>query len=217
MVAGVEAEGRVDGVDREMLHGWVAARSMARGLAPPVADHGGWRVDTASPEEVRRYIFASADEPVRALARSITVPRVRLKVCVERQALAALLPPGWMFEDGAFVMTGPVPAAARVPPGYRIARHDAAGVRHVRVMADDGAVAASGHGATARGVFAYDRIVTDAAHRRRGLGRVVMATLGEAAFAGDAHMLVATAMGRALYESLGWETVSPYTTAVIPD
>ncbi|WP_430984552.1 hypothetical protein, partial [Escherichia coli] len=47
-----------DAVDRELIAGWLHARSVARALPTPVADHGGWRVDTRSEQEWCRYVFA---------------------------------------------------------------------------------------------------------------------------------------------------------------
>ncbi|MDC7340105.1 GNAT family N-acetyltransferase [Streptomyces lydicus] len=52
-----------------------------------------------------------------------------------------------------------------------------------------------------------DRVRTDEAHRRRGLGDFVMRTLVDSAVADGAVLgvLGATAAGRALYETLGWK------------
>ena len=86
------------------------------------------------------------------------------------------------------------------------------------ITAPDGTLAASGYAAETDEVFAYDRIVTSADHRRRGLGTAVMSLLGHSGT--DRRMpsvLVATDQGRALYESLGWRVLSPYATAFIPD
>jgi predicted GNAT family acetyltransferase len=60
-----------------------------------------------------------------------------------------------------------------------------------------------------------DVVETDPAHRRRGLGSVVMAELSRAAADRGAvrAVLVATEAGRALYEKLGWRVESPITAA----
>ncbi|MFG2226884.1 GNAT family N-acetyltransferase [Streptomyces sp. NPDC048644] len=64
----------------------------------------------------------------------------------------------------------------------------------------------------------FDMIGTAAGHRRRGLGRLVMAALaGRAATAGATQgVLVASPEGRALYEALGWQVRAPVTAAVRP-
>jgi predicted GNAT family acetyltransferase len=68
--------------------------------------------------------------------------------------------------------------------------------------------AASGQLAVTDGDAVFDRIETASAHRRRGLGSVVMGTLvGQAVARGARHgVLVASVAGQALYASLGWET-----------
>jgi GNAT superfamily N-acetyltransferase len=88
----------------------------------------------------------------------------------------------------------------------------------VAVHAEDGTLAASGHVALGERLATYDRIVTDPAHQRRGLGRAVMHALQALARAHGRHagVLVATPAGRALYESLGWRVHAPWATAVIP-
>lgn len=55
----------------ELPWAWLAGRSIARGLPLPVAVHGGMRVDTASPEEACRYVFAGPEPGLAALASSI--------------------------------------------------------------------------------------------------------------------------------------------------
>ena len=62
-----------------------------------------------------------------------------------------------------------------------------------------------------------DQVATDAAHRRKGLGSVVMHHLSQHAVAQGANtgVLVATEDVLALYRRLGWELHSPVTAAVI--
>ena len=185
-----------------VIRAWATARSIARGLPLPVADHGGWRVDTRSAEEECRYFFAAPVPGIAELAATINRPRVLIKLCDSREVLERLVPDGWAFEVDTWVMEGAPLARAPLPAGYRVEReHDVERIA-VRLIADDGAVAASGYAGRALGAFAYDRIVTHDTHRRRGLGRAVMALLGEAASPGDRHVLVATVAGRALYESI---------------
>lgn len=200
-----------------VIRDWATARNIARALPVPVADHGGWRVDTRSPGEDCRYFFAAPVPGLAALAATIDRPRVLIKLCDTRAVLAGLVPAGWVFEVDTWVMEGAPAVPGPLAPGYRVDRTLEGARATVRIVADDGSLAASGYGGRSRGVFAYDRIVTDDRHRRRGLGRAVIALLGEAALPGDRHVLIATAMGRALYESIGWCVRSDYTTAFIPE
>ncbi len=100
--------------------------------------------------------------------------------------------------------------------GYRITTEQSGPVVAVRILGETGELAASGYGAETDHVFVYDRIVTEPAHRRKGLGHVLMQTLHAARRDPDSlELLVATDDGRALYETLGWRVVAPYASASI--
>ncbi|WP_225206713.1 GNAT family N-acetyltransferase [Novosphingobium huizhouense] len=209
-----------EGVDPEWLHGWLAARSLARGLPAPVGDRGGWRVDTASEAEAVRWVFPRMGPEVAVLVEMIRAPRRFVKVCAPPERLRAALPEGWTMPPTAHVMraTGASPVRP-VPEGYRvtIATAERAGgtVSHARIMTAAGDVAASGHAAEMGGAFVYDRIATDPAHRRKGLGQVLMQTLHTTRRDPAAvELLVATDAGRALYATLGWEVLSDNVTGV---
>lgn len=203
-----------------LLFGWLAARSIARGLPAPVADHGGFRVDTGGETEIRRWGFTQPGAGLSELGRMIDAPGYFLKLCGSGEDLLAALPPRWRLqEDPGYVMRGPESPSppAALSAGYRLQLdRDARGSR-VAVLAPDGALAASGTAAEVAGVFVYDRIITEPDHRRRGLGRVVMAALRETRVERTStELLVATDDGRALYTSLGWTVISPFVTAEIP-
>lgn len=202
-----------------LLFGWLAARSLARGLPAPVADHGGFRVDTGGEVEICRWAFAQPGAGLSSLGDRLDAPGYFLKLCGSGEALLAALPPRWRLQEPGFCMQGPavpMPSAA-LPLGYTLRLdRDAHGSR-VTILAPDGTLAASGAAAEAEGVFVYDRIITEPDHRRKGLGRVVMAALH--ATRGDSastELLVATDEGRALYTSLGWTVLSSFVTAEIP-
>lgn len=203
----------------ELLWRWVAARSVARGLPLPVPDRGGMRVDTGLPEEVRRYVFAGPGPGLRELASSIHTPHVYLKVCADAGALRSLLPQRWQLQPAGYLMAHDGPPALALPltAGYRVELVQDGPVTAARILAADGATAASGYAAEHDGVFILDRIRTGDAHRRRGLGKALVTALGSMQRAATARrVLVATDEGRALYSSLGWRVLSPYTTIVIP-
>jgi GNAT superfamily N-acetyltransferase len=211
----------VSAVDAGLIAAWLAARSRVRGLAAPVADRGGWRVDTDLPGETRRHVFPMARPGLVELGASVCEPGILLKLGGTHAELAALLPARWRLEPLAHVMTcagrfgdGSV---AELPEGYRLEVDRTAEKAFACILAPDGSVAASGHAAELDGVFIYDRIVTDAAHRRRGLGRALMNALQDSRrSAGSRQVLTATADGRALYAALGWAVHCPWSTAAIP-
>ncbi len=206
-------------VDPALIAGWLRARSVARGLPAPVADHGGWRVDTQLPHELRRYVFACADDGLRSLAQAIVTPRVFLKLCASEQQMRALLPPRWRFQEPRYVMTGEAyrPGKEVLAPGYTLQLSGNGMTTTARILTGQGEIAAIGHAAEYDGYFIYDQIHTEAEHRRRGLGAGLMQALHAARRSDSAiQILIATAAGQALYASLGWRTRSPYTTAHIP-
>ena len=203
--------------DPMLVHAWLAARSIARGLPAPVFDHGGFRVDTGSDTEVRRWVFARLEPGLAALAGTISEPGHSLKLCGTADALRSALPDGWHIDDASYFMATDVPGHKRpLPAGYVLETDRGAAVRAVRVRSVAGDIAASGYAAETDAAFVYDRIVTAAQHRRRGLGHVVMNALcNTKRVAATPELLVATEAGRALYERLGWRVLSPYTTASI--
>lgn len=206
-------------VDREMLRAWLAARSIARGLPQPVPDHGGFRVDTNSEKEARRWVFAEVSDGLGRLARSIGGPGNLLKLSGAPHELRSILPARWSVEQTGYFMEGPNETAEppALPAGYRIDLIRSGAVTKVEIRSKSGSLAASGYGAETADAFVYDRIETDPEHRRRGLARAVMAALGTCRRSSSARqLLVATPEGEKLYSQLGWVSLSPYSTAQIP-
>ncbi len=151
------------GIDPRLVHAWLAGRSLARGLPAPVADSGGWRVDTDGEAELRRYVFPAVGPGLIALLDTIAQPRIFVKLCADADTLRALLPPGWSITDANRMMvTDTTPAPCPVPPGYALRSTTDDGVTHATIVTPDGEEAASGHAAEHGGAFVYDRIVTHA-------------------------------------------------------
>ena len=82
------------------------------------------------------------------------------------------------------------------------------GVHHAVVYAGD-EIAASGQVFVADHTAVFDKIVTEAAFQRRGLGSVIMRALAAQAFDHDVDsgLLLASLDGQKLYSHLGWTTV----------
>ena len=209
----------------EIFHAWCRGWAITREVAPPVRHADGLRIEVGMPRQLRRYVFPQASQALHQLGETVSQPWVFLKACATSDELHALLPARWQMQDDHFLMTcGDVPFAGSgaLAPGYMMQIDDAAAHTrraHVEVHADDGSLAAAGHLALDERFAIYDRIVTEPAHQRRGLGRAVMHTLQAIARAHGrrANVLVASAQGRALYETLGWRLHAPWATAVIPD
>lgn len=214
------ADGELTDLFLAWIHGWAANRQ----VGAPVAHADGFCIEVGLPQQVRRYVFPRPSPALARLGDAITQPWVFLKACATGEELRRLLPTHWQIQADGFLMTcgaEPFPAAGDLPPGYRLLVQDdaaATGVVGVQVLAPDGSPAAAGHLALGERWATYDRIVTEPAHQRRGLGRAVMAALQARAHAHGRHagVLVATPEGRQLYASLGWRLRSPWASAVIP-
>ncbi len=207
-------------IDPMMLHAWLAARSLARGLPAPVADHGGYRVDTNSETEAKRWVFPKPCPGLVELGRTIGAPGHALKLCGTLDELRAALPRRWRLHDPGYFMiaTNGDHAERPIAKGYTIETDRNGAVVAVRVRSGAGDLAASGYAAETPEAFIYDRIETAPEHRRQGVGNAVMAALRGAKRNRDTpELLVATQDGRALYLALGWRTVSAYSTASIAE
>ena len=208
-------------VDPDLLRCWTMGWTRARETEPPVVIEGGYRVEVGWPDQQRRYVFAGLDAAIEALDRSAALPWVHVKACVPREALAAVLPAGWVMQDPHWMMVvdgrmavDPLP----LPAGLSLVVEQRPTVDIVRIVTETGDVAASGYVAFVENQAIYDRIVTHEDWRRRGLGRIVMHALdGIAAGRGiDRGVLVATDDGRRLYELIGWHHHAPYAGALLP-
>jgi GNAT superfamily N-acetyltransferase len=176
-------------------------------------------VDVGLPSDATRYVFAEVTLGLKHLGETVRAPFVSLKLCGSNDLLRSLLPARWEVQGGAYLMAfeGDLGAPRALPPGYKLEVSTNERVIAARVLAANGEIAASGFATETPEVFIYDRIVTEPAHQRRGLGLTVMTALGAQQRSSDArHVLVATPEGRALYAALGWTVRSPFATAVIP-
>ncbi|MDP1027077.1 GNAT family N-acetyltransferase [Sphingomonas sp. KR1UV-12] len=175
-------------------------------------------MDTNSAAEICRWIFPRATPGLLELAEEVSQPGCLLKVCCSAEELRAALPERWQVEPTGYFMTALVGwERAKLPTGYKLEVEPGAALTRVQLRAQVGEVAASGFGAETAEAFIYDRIVTAPGHRRRGLGKTVMTALRESCRNSTLRgLLVATEEGRSLYRTLGWQTLSTYSTALIP-
>ncbi|MFK3651044.1 hypothetical protein ACI2IY_21795 [Lysobacter enzymogenes] len=207
-------------LDPHLVFAWQAAHSLARGAPAPVRDRGGFRVDTGSEKEARRWVFPRLCDGLREVAHEVKAPRHYLKLCGTDEALRSVLPERWQMQPANYFMTTMVTAAATksLPDGYAMELQRDGAVVRACVLAPGGELAASGHAAETAEAFVYDRIETAVEHRRKGLGIALMAALGAAkASAASVPLLVASEDGRGLYAGLGWRVLAPFATAVIAE
>jgi len=200
------------GIAHELIDRWIITWAHARGLETSIVD--GWplvhvRSRTRETElictdpglEAFAALFAHVDGDDRAM---LTV------IADDASPYAELaLPPGVRVDrdDETLMSTtfSPIdvpPLDARFTPRWDIEDHRAryiveAGDR----VAAEGTIGILGEDAT------FDAVETTPAFQRRGLGRHVMTTLTAYALEHGASrgVLAASARGRLLYESLGWD------------
>ncbi|WP_434781125.1 GNAT family N-acetyltransferase [Amycolatopsis kentuckyensis] len=199
----------------DILGAWVRGWAVSRATPAPVVEPDGYRVDVGLPGHRVRYLLHSP-ATVSSRARTAAAPGTWLKTCGARSAVLAGLTPAWTAGETEYLMAfeGALPPVA-VPRPYSVTVVGEGPVREVVVSSGD-TPAARGQVAVAGGVAVFDRIETEPAHRRRGLGRVVMHQLAAAAGA-ESSVLLASEAGRGLYTSLGWRVVSDVVPAHVPE
>lgn len=208
--------------DPDLLSLWTRGWALTRGVAPPLWDDGGWRIEVGAEDQLRRYVFAGAGEALARRAAAITEPQVFLKVCADEATVHAFLPARWTLRPPGFLMTldGAMTGGPAPEDGYRVEigpdLRPGGPVMFCTVRDASGAEAGCGRAVIVDDRVVYDRILVEPAHQRRGLGGRIMRALETATGSLGKGALVATEDGQALYHTLGWRTQSPYTTAVIP-
>lgn len=201
---------------------WIRGWAFARALPAPVAlVKGAWRVDVNQPGQRVRYVLPGEASTLAAqLAREVHAPASWLKVCVERDELAALLPPHWEMSDQRYFMGLNLSetASPAVPAGFTLSLTEMGRITRAVLRTGTGRQAADGNLIVLDRHAVFDQIATETEFRRRGLGRVIMQALAHHALARGAGMglLVATEAGRQLYLTLDWRELSPYASAFIP-
>lgn len=197
---------------------WALGYALARGFPTPARTATGWWMPVGLPGQAGRHVILDpSPETIRAVTEATARPDVFIEVCSPREAVQPHVPAGWRFRDRAWLMAGGLTASSPpTPETYVIDVRIEGGVASAAARAMDGALAASGVCAVIGTSAVFDQIVTDEAHRRRGLGAAIMGALGEAARGQGATdgVLIATAEGRALYGRLGWRELSEVTSAI---
>ena len=191
---------------------WVTAWTYARGLE--VSQLDGWplvQVGSATRETEIVCIEPGTGAFTALLPHIAGNPRAMLTVIAgDLSAYASLsLPPGVRVDrDDETLMvaplaTSPLPA---IDPTFST-RWEIVGHQLKYVVEHEQRVAAEGYVGVLGTDAVYDAVETTPAYQRQGLGRHVMAALANRAVERGATsgILAATASGRLLYESLGWQ------------
>ncbi|MGW5739161.1 MULTISPECIES: GNAT family N-acetyltransferase [Streptomyces] len=180
-----------------------------------MAEPWGLSIEVGLPAQMVRHVLLDADAgTARGLIGSVTAPAICVKGFLAPDVMGPWFSPAWVPTDPGFLMAVDLrPSAVRAPRGYTATTETADGVIGVRVLTADGELAARGQVGLTGAAGVFDQIVTEQAHRRLGLGTVVMGALTDAAVESGATtgLLGATVQGRALYETLDWKVLAPLT------
>ncbi|MFE0763025.1 GNAT family N-acetyltransferase [Streptomyces smyrnaeus] len=206
--------------DHHLISTWVTGWALSRGTPAPVERPWGLYMEIGEKLLVGRHVLLHADAAtVREAAAAVTVPETWLMVFAEPDQVASWLPPDWEVDhaETGHLMAADLRTSGPVPPdGYTRTVETRDRVTYVQVHDATGVPAACGQTAVLGDAAVMDRIHTEEAHRRRGLGRLVMRTLADSAVAAGATLglLGATPQGRALYETLEWRAHTILTECV---
>ena len=198
--------------DHDLVMRWVRSWAHTRDLSVDQVD--GWPlVHVNGPSRDTEIVCVEPGREVFEQLARLTgrVPRQMLTLFAHDVApyVAAPLPPGLRVDrdDELFMTTTLAPAP--VPPhnGY-VARWVVDGTRATYTLDDGESVPAEGSVGVLGSDANFDRIETSPRHRRRGLGRHIMAALSAWAVDRGATtgLLAASADGALLYTALGWDT-----------
>ena len=196
----------------ETVRTWVAGWALSRRTPAPVEKPWGLYVEVPdNPAEAGRHVLPEAEESlVRAAAAAVREPRTWLKAPAEPETVEPCISDGWVVaweHTGHLMATDLLATNPVAPEGYTVTVEASGAVTFLRVLDAGGEQAAKGQMAAVGDAVIVDRVVTEEAHRRRGLGGFVMRALADRAVESGAVLgvLGATDAGRALYETLGWK------------
>lgn len=205
----------------QLVEAWARGWALSRGVRAPEPFAGGQRIYVGECDHIERFIFPSLDAAALSnLTGQITSSGVFLKVICAPEALLEAVDTRWRLQPAGDLMAvdlSIVPAAMPLPSEYSLGFRSEGAVLFVEVSDTTGELAASGRAALTGRFAVFDKIITEAAHQRRGLGRFVMGFLAERAReqGSERGVLVATTEGRALYTALGWCLGGRLETVVI--
>ncbi|MDR7087233.1 GNAT superfamily N-acetyltransferase [Aeromicrobium panaciterrae] len=194
----------------ELTEQWIAAWVHVRDIE--VTELDGWPlVHTRSRTRESELICSDpGPEAFSALMRHVDGdPRAMLTVIAKDVApyAALTLPPGVRVDrDDETLMTIPLAPTPTAHDAEFTARWDLEGNSVTLRLETAEKVASEGTVGVLGDVAVFDAVETSPGFQRRGLGSCVMSMLSSYALDHDAKtgILAATAQGKAMYESLGW-------------
>jgi GNAT superfamily N-acetyltransferase len=215
----------------ELLRRWQRGWGLCRGLRPATERVGQLSRTPAALEvslglpDRERELFAlpssALDEPIEDALDTVEPTWLTVTTHTPEAVAARLEDAGLrVFPERKLLMTRALRDHPRQapPPQYALEVVADGAIERVRVLDRYGAVAARGMTAITGADAVMHDVLTDPAHRRRGLGSVVMGELALRAGArgADTGLLMATVEGGHLYRRLGWLPEATMITATVP-
>lgn len=208
-------------VSSVIIESWLKGWSLSREVPLPVEFKSGFKVDVGDEKQKIRYVFPKLNDDFIELSDSIDEPWVFLKVCASVDEINRNIPEKWTIEPQGFLMTcfrSMDFLDVSLQQDYHLEFEHYHSTFVVKIVTQSGELASTGRVALIDDFAVYDRIVTESHHQRKGLGTFLMKELEKISLSKgiSKKVLVATEEGKLLYQSLGWELYSLYTSIVIP-
>jgi hypothetical protein len=209
-------------VSHDIVEKWLKAWSLSRKLPLLVRFKSGFKVEVGEERQKTRYVFSELNEDFIELSKQIDEPWTYLKVCSSPDKVKNKVSEKWIIQPPGYMMCCFEPmknSDAHLSEGFRIQYEEYNSTTVIKIIDENGEQASIGRIVLIDDLAVYDRIITEETHRRKGLARFLMKELEKIALSKGIsnNFLVATEKGKALYETMGWELYSPYTSIVIPE
>lgn len=208
-------------VSKDIIEKWLKGWSLSRDLPLPFPYKSGFKVNVNDEKQKARYVFAELNDDFFQLANSIEEPWIFLKVCASFDDFKDEIPEKWEVQPQGYMMSCVSPmnfSNAILHDDYRLEFEEYNSTFVIKIITKNHELASIGRVVIVDDLAVYDRISTEINHKRKGLATFIMKELEKIALSKGVsnNFLVATEQGKSLYESLGWELYSLYTSIVIP-
>jgi len=208
-------------ISKDIIEKWLKAWCLSRKLPLPVNYKSGFKVNVGFEQQKCRYVFSELNEDFIQLAKEINEPWIYLKVCDFPKKIEKNISDIWEIQPQGYMMHCHHPMKipkTQLNENYKLEFESYNSTSVIKIVTKNNElVACEGRVVIIDDLAIYDRIITDNNHRRQGLATFLMKELENIALANGIfkNFLVATEEGKLLYENLGWELYSLYTSIVI--
>ncbi|MDP9959926.1 GNAT family N-acetyltransferase [Chryseobacterium lathyri] len=211
----------MNNVSSDIIDKWLKAWSLSRKLPLPVKYKSGFKVEVGEEKQKIRYVFPEINDDFIELSKQIDEPWIYLKACASPDEVKDEISENWIIQPPGYMMGCSSPmniSRKNLCEGYRLEYEKYNSTTAVKIIDENGELACIGRIVLVNDLAIYDRIITEENHQRKGLATFLMQELEKIALSNGIHnnFLVATEQGKSLYETMGWELYSSYTSIVIP-